>query len=276
LPLLSGFVSEWLLFQALLHGFQTTPTLSRLIFPVAGALLALTTALAAVCFVKAFGMTFLARPRGPAAEKAQESPWTMLAPQAFLASTCLILGLVPGWVLGLLQGVAVSLPGVRRAPELVRGLFTIAAGPGHFDHVTPPVVALFLLLAVALASTLSLAARPAVRRAPTWGCGGELSARTEYTATAFSKPLVMIFSSIYRPTREVSRVEEVSPYFPSEVRYRAEIEPTFERFVYRPLTSGVLGVAHRLRVIQAGSLHAYLAYVLVLGIALLLWLGGGR
>jgi len=23
---------------------------------------------------------------------------------------------------------------------------------------------------------------------PTWGCGGELTARTEYTATAFSKP----------------------------------------------------------------------------------------
>jgi hydrogenase-4 component B len=276
LPLLSGFVSEWLLFQALLHGFQTTPTLSRLIFPVAGALLALTTALAAACFVKAFGMTFLARPRGTGAEKAQESPWTMLAPQAFLASMCLVLGLAPGGVLGLLQGVTVSLPGVRPAPELARGLFTIAAGPGNFDHVTPPVVALFLLLAVALASTLSLAARYAVRRAPTWGCGGELSARTEYTATAFSKPLMMIFSAIYRPTREVSRVEEVSPYFPSEVRYRAEIEPTFERFVYRPLTRGVLGAADRMKVIQAGSLHAYLAYVLVLGIALLLWLGGGR
>src|SRR5439155_12501619 len=79
LPLLNGFVSEWLLFQALLQGFQATPTLSRLIFPVAGALLALTTALAAACFVKAFGITFLALPRGQGAEKAHESPWVMLA-----------------------------------------------------------------------------------------------------------------------------------------------------------------------------------------------------
>jgi hydrogenase-4 component B len=276
LPLLNGFVSEWLLFQALLRGFQATPTLSRLIFPVAGALLALTTALAAACFVKAFGMTFLARPRGPGSEKAHESPWTMLAPQAFLAGMCLLLGLAPGRVLGVLEGVTASLPGVRPAPEMVRGLFTIASGPGHFDHVTPPLVALPLLLAVALAAALSLGARYAVRRAPTWGCGGELSARTEYTATAFSKPLMMIFGAIYRPTREVSRVGEVSPYFPSEVTYRAEIEPTFERFVYRPLTRGVLGAAERMKVIQAGSLHAYLAYVLALGIALLLWLGGGR
>jgi hypothetical protein len=46
--------------------------------------------------------------------------------------------------------------------------------------------------------------------------------------------------------------------------------------VYGPLTRGVLGAAERMKVIQAGSLHAYLAYVLLLGIGLLLWLGGGR
>jgi hydrogenase-4 component B len=276
LPLLNGFVSEWLLFQALLQGFEATPTLSRLIFPVAGALLALTTALAAACFVKAFGITFLARPRGEGAEKAHESPWVMLAPQAFLTGMCFVLGLAPGWVLGVLQGVTASLPGVRPAPEMVRGLFAIAPGPGHFDHLKPPLVALPVLIVVGLVSALLLGVRYAVRRAPTWGCGGELSARTEYTATAFSKPLMMIFGAIYRPTREVSRVEEVSPYFPSAVRYRAQIEPTFERFVYGPLTRGVLGAAERMKVIQAGSLHAYLAYVLLLGIGLLLWLGGGR
>jgi hydrogenase-4 component B len=114
-----------------------------------------------------------------------------------------------------------------------------------------------------------------VRRAPTWGCGGELSPRTEYTATAFSKPLMMIFSAIYRPTREVSTVGDVA-YFPREVRYRAEIEPTFERWLYRPLVRGVLAAAERMKVLQAGSLHAYLAYVLLLGVVLLLWLGGGR
>ncbi len=274
LPLLNGFVSEWLLFQALLQGFQATPTLSRLIYPVAGALLALTTALAAACFVKAFGMTFLALPRGEGSAKAHESPWVMLVPQAFLASTCVVLGLFPGFVLEGLRGVVASLPGVRPAPEMVRGVFAIAPGPGHFDHVAPALVALAVMLAAGLAGALSLLAGYRVRRAPTWGCGGELSARTEYTATAFSKPLMMIFSAIYRPTREVQTVGEA--YFPREVRYRAEIEPTFERFFYGPLTRGVLALAERMKVIQAGSLHAYLAYVLLLGIALLLWLGGGR
>jgi hydrogenase-4 component B len=275
LPLLNGFVSEWLLFQAFLFGFHlTSEALVRFLFPVAGALLALTSALAAACFVKAFGITFLALPRGEGAERARESRWPMLVPQGFLAALCIALGLAPGVALETLRGVVASLPGVRPAPEMVRGWFAIAPGPGSFDHVSPPLVAGGVLLGLALAGAMSLMVGYAVRRVPTWGCGGELTARTEYTATAFSKPLMMIFRAVYRPTRAVETVGEA--HFPREVHYRAEIEPTFERFLYRPLTRGVLGLADRLKVIQAGSLHAYLAYVLFLGIALLIWLGGGR
>ena len=120
------------------------------------------------------------------------------------------------------------------------------------------------LLALALGG-----AREAARREPTWGCGGVLTALHEYTATAFAKPLMMIFKAIYRPSREVSTVE-TSPYFSTEVRYRAVVEPTFERFIYGPLTRAVMALAQRARALQAGSLHAYLAYVLWLVLALML------
>jgi hydrogenase-4 component B len=275
LPLLNGFVSEWMLFQAFLFGFHvSSEALVRFLFPVAGALLALTSALAAACFVKAFGITFLALPRGEGAEKAHESPAFMLVPQAVLAALCFVLGLAPGRVLEALRGVAGSLPGLSPAPEMVRGWLAIAPAPGPFDHLAPPLVAAAVLAGLGLAAAMSLGAGYAVRRVPTWGCGGELGARTEYTATAFSKPLMMIFRAVYRPTRAVETVGEA--HFPREVRYRAEIEPTFERFLYGPLTRGVMGVAERMKVIQAGSLHAYLAYViaLVLGLVLLLWWRG--
>src|SRR6185369_2715249 len=145
---------------------------------------------------------------------------------------------------------------------------------GSFDQVVPVMLGVALLGAVSGAGVLASRTALAIRRVPTWGCGGELSAGTEYTATAFSKPLMMIFRAIYRPTRQVEALAEVSPYFPREVRYRSEIEPTFERYVYGPLLHAVLGVANGMRVLQAGSLHTYLAYVLVLGVWLLLWLGG--
>jgi hydrogenase-4 component B len=82
---------------------------------------------------------------------------------------------------------------------------------------------------------------------------------------------MMIFRAIYRPARQVEALAEVSPYFPKEVRYHAEIEPTFERFVYGPLLRGVFRLADAMRVLQAGSLHAYIGYVIVLVVSLVLY-----
>jgi hydrogenase-4 component B len=282
LPLLNGFTSEWLTFQALLLGFAATPDLVRLNFPLGGAMLALTTALAAACFVRAFGISFLALPRSRAAEAARESPAVMLVPQAFLAALCLGLGLFPGAVLDALSGVMRSLPGVRPQQEMARGALGIASvasttsGPGvdTFDHLVPVLLGAALVTGVVAAGFMTMRQRQAARRVPTWGCGGELTARTEYTASAFSKPLVMIFRAVYRPTRAVEALADVSPYFPQEVRYRSEIEPTFERYAYGPLLRAILRTANGMKIVQAGSLHAYLAYVLVLVVVLLIWLGG--
>ena len=205
----------------------------------------------------------------------------MLAPQAFLASLCVLGGLFPGTMLRALEGVLVSLPGLSSGSRLLgaghiamtSGLMARAGFDG-FDHVLPLTLGAAVVSALAVAAFIASRATVAVRRVPTWGCGGELSARTEYTATAFSKPLMMIFAAVYRPTRQVETLAGISPYFPQEVRYRAAIEPTFERYIYDPLVRAVLGAASRMRVLQAGSLHAYLAYVLVLGVLLLVWLGG--
>ena len=276
LPPLNGFASEWLTFQALLIGFEFVPGLTRVNFPLAGALLALTSALAAVCFVKAFGITFLALPRSAAAEGAHESPATMLLPLALLAGWCLTLGVFPGLVLTVAGVVTSSLPGLPSASALSRGPLTMAVGSGPFAQVTPAALGSAIVGGLCVAAFLVVVtrARRAVRRAPTWGCGGTLSPLTEYTATAFSKPLLMVFREVYRPTREVEALADVSPYFPTEVRYRVEIEPTFEHHLYNPIVRGVFGLAERMKVLQAGSLHAYLSYVLLLGAALLIWLGG--
>jgi hydrogenase-4 component B len=274
LPLLNGFTSEWLTFQALLLGFASTPGLVRLNFPLAGALLALTTALAAACFVRAFGITFLALPRSPESADAHEAPALMVVPQAALAALCVALGLFPGVVLRALGGVMASLPGLDPPRNVASSALAMTPGLGAFDHVVPALLGVALLGALAIAAGLTMRTRTVARRVPTWGCGGQLTAKTEYTAAAFSKPLIIVFRAVYRPTREVEALAEVSPYFPREVRFHAAIEPTFERYVYGPLLRVVLTSADGLKVLQAGSLHAYLAYVLVLGVLLLLWLGG--
>ena len=77
-----------------------------------------------------------------------------------------------------------------------------------FDHVVPVVLGAALLGGLAVAAWVDARAPAAARRVPTWGCGGELTARTEYTATAFSKPLMMIFGAVYRPTRQVEALAD--------------------------------------------------------------------
>ena len=125
LPPLNGFVSEWLTYQSLLQGFGTTASLVRLMFPLSGAMLALTGALAAACFVKAFGITFLAQPRSEHAAHAHEaSPTDAAWAWACSTAACVFLGLFPTMFLRLLDPLtqAAHRPAARRHLSLANGL----------------------------------------------------------------------------------------------------------------------------------------------------------
>src|SRR5438094_3509757 len=109
LPPFNGFVSEWLTFQAILLSPQLPQWVARLLVPAVGATLACSAALAAACFVKAFGMSFLGRPRSTAAAAAAETDrWSQIA-MLSLALLCLLAGILPGFVLDSLG--AVTKPG---------------------------------------------------------------------------------------------------------------------------------------------------------------------
>jgi hydrogenase-4 component B len=81
----------------------------------------------------------------------------------------------------------------------------------------------------------------------------------------------MIFSALYRPRREIQTEYEVSKYYPTAIRFETEIEATFEKRVYGPVKRSILAIANRMRAIQAGSINAYLAYIFVTLILLLLF-----
>ena len=99
LPPFNGFVSEWLTFQTALQAPILHDGVLRTIIPIAAALLALTGALAAACFVKAFGIAFLGKARTRRVGRAREVPAGMLAGMSLLATLCLLLGVFPKPVL---------------------------------------------------------------------------------------------------------------------------------------------------------------------------------
>jgi len=275
LPPLNGFVSEWLTYQALLSGYGATPTLTRLAFPVAGALLALTAALAAACFVKAFGITFLALPRGEEAAKAREVSFSMRSAMAALALVCVLLGLGAAWFLPVFDPIIQQVLGFAVSPNLVAGNgLILTAGSLRSGSVSTAVMAVLLMLlgAMPLLGWLVWGRKSTRAAGPAWDCGlPGLTAENEYTATAFSKPLRMIFAALFRPRREIQAEFEVSPYYPKAIRFESEIEPTFEKHVYDPLRHSVLAAASWMRRIQTGSIHAYLTYIFVTLVLLLLF-----
>jgi len=92
----------------------------------------------------------------------------------------------------------------------------------------------------------------------------------EYTATAFAEPLRRIFAELYRPTKEMTiDFHPQSKYFVQSIEYRSEIRSWFEEFLYHPLLKAAQWISFKVRRLQSGSLHSYMAYLFIVLVVML-------
>ena len=273
LPPLNGFASEWIIFQVLLGGFNIPIPEIAVLMPVAVGMLALTSGLAAACFVKAFGITFLAIPRSHEAEHAHESPSSMRIGMAILALACIALGVAPFAVVPLLGGVLAGLGGLPDTQAEFAFNVSLRT-PNSFGQMSPTLAALGLLviLGLVLLAILGLRVNRRLRRSDSWGCGrvGQ-TPRMEYTATAFAEPLRRVFTELYHPSKELTIVfHPESKYFVQSIEYRSVITPWFEKALYDPFLRLMNFIARQVRRLQSGSAHLYLVYITLVLVVLLL------
>jgi len=137
LPPFSGFVSEWLTLQTMLRSAELPSTLVKLVFVLCGAGLALTAALAVTCFVKAFAMGFLGMSRSEQAAQAVEAEASSILPMVLLAALCLLLGVLPTYVIPSLNRELQPWINADAADALVPPFF--ASNPAH--ETLPPAFA---------------------------------------------------------------------------------------------------------------------------------------
>lgn len=250
LPPFNGFLSEWLTLRgllALMHQPVETLVLGALGL---AAVLALTGALAGLCFVKATGITFLGQPR--AAYHPHPVPFSMLAPILLLGGLSLGLGIFPGEVLATVDRI---LPTV--SPGLSTGL---ATGFQVLQPVHPTTVGLGLLALAGLMVLWVRGYRLATR--PRWGCGMTVNPGMQYTAGAFASSVETAFAVLYRPVHHVARTGSLSTYFPEDIIYHGRTVPLWERYVYAPLVKGTWSVSRWLARRHTGSTRLYLLYIL--------------
>lgn len=122
-PPFNGFVSEWLTLQSLLRSAALSSGPIRIVFALCGAVLALTAALAVTCFVKAYAMSFLGIRRNIGGRPLPVDSRTPF-PLAFLAVVCLLLGILPTYVIPLLNSAVQPLTQASVTASLIPPFFT--------------------------------------------------------------------------------------------------------------------------------------------------------
>ena len=270
LPPLNGFVSEWLIFQSLFKGPILPHWAMKFGVPVVGVLLALAAALAAACFVRAYGIVFLGRPRTALARDAKEVCWSMRLPMAVMAVLCVILGAVPVMVTNALAHVVHPLTGVSVQVSADLGWPWLAPVSSTRGSYSATVVVLFGLALFGI--TIYLVHRfgtTALRRADAWDCGHrEDIPETQYTGQSFAQPLRRVFAATIFQARET--VEMPDPGDPSPASHRVTMIDPIWQGLYLPLANAVEAIADRVNRLQFLNVRHYLLLMFVTLVSLLL------
>ena len=262
IPPFNGFASEYQIYQSLLNiAYLKVSSYWSVAGILACAALALTGALAAACFVKAFGVTFLALPRSKEATEAIEVPWGMRLSMAPLGILCLVLGVAPGLALNSLAGIT---------NQLLPGSIFPQVNTYNFN------LALLLMLMMAVLFGLSkllgkLYGGQTVRKSETWGCGVELNPSMEYTAASFSQPIRRVYRFLLQPKRKVKQKFKQLPYFGYNIYFEEHIRSIIMDYLYIPLRRVIVFTSIKWRYIQNGNINLYLGYIFVTLIGLLVW-----
>jgi hydrogenase-4 component B len=253
LPPLNGFVSEWVVLQALFRGGAASGPTRSMVFGAAG--LGLIAALAIACFTRVIGAVFLGHSRTARSADWNEVGPGMLLPMLGLGAACVVLGVAP--VIALAPAARVVAQVLARSP-----LASAAADPQLAPAALalgPLAAALAGIMAVVFAVRSALARRHAPALAATWGCAyPRPSARMQYTASSFGAPLLSAFGSLAKPT--VVRTSSAFATNPED-RILARVGPVWAR---------VRVAAAALRPLQRGRVTTYLQYI-VFTLLVLLW-----
>jgi len=270
LPPFNGFVSEWLTFQAILLSPALPQWLLKFLVPAVGAMLALSAALAAACFVKAFGITFLGRPRTQVAREAAETDRWSLTAMFALAALCLLAGILPGYFIDALAPVihALTLANLPRQEQLDwLTIVPIAQSRSSYNGL---LLFFFIVLSAGVAAeVIHRFASAAVRRSDAWDCGfPDPSPATQYTAGSFSQPIRRVFGSVVFRAGEEVHLPPPGDVRPARLEVRLHDVPW--DVLYAPTARLVGFAAERLNRLQFLTIRGYLTLVFGALVALLM------
>lgn len=264
IPPLNGFASEWITYQSLLSISLEAAPFVKTVAVLAAASLAISGALAIVCFVKAYGVAFSGAPRSEKARVAREVPPAMVVASASLAVFCIGLGVGAAWVAPAIYGIATSVLGITAGSSAVAigsELVNPLAGTGVSLVLVAVLLAVIALLLAGLRSLFRRKAGIGLREEP-WDCGYLPEPEMPAATTSFSSAVRMFFEALYRAREVVSAQKAKVQYlYGNLVKGIARVEPLSDRY----LVDGVIKAVDRLSAlaqrVEGGDYRVYISYV---------------
>jgi hydrogenase-4 component B len=262
LPPLNGFVSELFLYIGLFKTAVATSSGWGWVSLAAPAL-ALVGALAVGSFVKLLGAVFAGAPRSLRTAHAHDPDRKMLAPMWILAGCCVLIGVLPARVVGVLDRAIADW-----APHTRQPLGSIVS---YMPMGWLTAIALALLAAVALGGLWfsRWPATRAARAAGTWDCGyARPTASMQYSGSSLSQMMVDLLAWVLWPRRKPPRINGV---FAAPTDFASDIPDVVLDRALLPAFGSAEWLLGWARVIQRGPIQLYLLYVLGILVILLLF-----
>lgn len=272
LPPLNGFISEWYTYQSLFSMSHDGNMLMRLSAPVAIVMLAITGALAAMCFVKVYGVSFCGGPRSEKATQAREVPWQMTVSMLLLALCCVALGLGASQIAPILAQVAMSLSGAHDV-AVTQGHLLIPAQATQ-AMLSPAIIFILLIALPVLPLLIWLCLkghRTAFhRRGEPWACGYAWEPMMAVSASGFTQPLRTMFGGLYRMRQRLDPTPLLSRALQGITQGAAITEPFWDERIIYPLVRLLRRSGAQLQRLQGGDFRLYCLYVVAALTVLLL------
>ncbi|AGK56531.1 hydrogenase 4 subunit B [Hyphomicrobium denitrificans 1NES1] len=272
LPPFNGFVSEWLMFQAVLVSPQLPQWGLKFFVPAVGAMMALAAALAAACFVRMYGVAFLGRPRSQEAREANETDQWSVTAMGLLAIICLLAGILPGVLIDALAPVTTTLTSAHMPVQTSDPWLSIVPISESRSSYNGLLVFIFISFsAMTAAFAIHRLASKSLRRSAAWDCGyPDPSPITQYTAASFGQPIRRVFgTTVFRATEHV---DMPAPGLTRPAVYEARVHDVIWEMLYAPIASAVAIASGFLNKMQFLTIRRFLSLVFVALVVLLLGL----
>ena len=254
LPPLNGFVSEFLVYFAMLKGLSIDNfgIMTMLIFAIAG--LALVGTMAILCFTKAFSIIFLGMPRSEHATHVKEDvEMSMILTMSLLVVFALAIGLFPQVAFSFITSPVNVLTGAEIVPLSINEPMAILQQISIFTLCFVGVIALLIGLRLLFGGKVEMH--------QTWGCGyNKPNNFMQYNASSYASPFLTMLRPLFK---RVVDIEKPRKLFPKSAHLNMHIDDIEEAYVINPLIKFDAWFLAKFEKIQSGNIQSYIRYGLI-------------